>query len=75
MLFLFAFKLYHAYWCLSLYRLLSQELAFIRGLKRSATVVCLERTELLSVEKEDFFSAKIYQCFNADMQRRVDFLQ
>ena len=52
-----------------------QELAFIRGHKRCATVVCLERTELLSVEREDFFSAKIDECFNADMQRRVEFLK
>jgi len=51
------------------------ELAFIRGLKRAATVVCLERTELLSVEKEDFFSAKIDLSFNADMQRRVEYLK
>ena len=52
-----------------------QELAFIRGLKRAATVVCLERTELLSVEKVDFFSAKIDLTFNADMQRRVEYLK
>lgn len=51
------------------------ELAFIRGLKRAATVVCLERTELLSVEKEDFFSAKIDLSFNADMQRRVEYIK
>lgn len=51
------------------------ELAFIRGLRRAATVVCLERTELLSVEREDFFSAKIDVSFNADMQRRVALLK
>lgn len=51
------------------------ELAFIRGLKRAATVVCLERTELLSVERDDFFSAKIDVSFNEDMQRRVELLK
>ena len=55
--------------------LFQQELAFIRGLKRAATVVCLERSELLSVEKEDFFSAKIDLSFNADMQRRVEYIK
>ena len=52
-----------------------QELAFIRNLKRAATVVCLEKTELLSIDKEDFFSAKIDECFKADAQKRVQFLQ
>jgi len=51
------------------------ELAFIRNLKRAATVVCLEKTELLSIDKEDFFSAKIDECFKADAQKRVQFLQ
>ncbi|XP_067022612.1 cyclic nucleotide-binding domain-containing protein 2-like isoform X3 [Acropora muricata] len=51
------------------------ELAFIRNLKRAATVVCLEKTELLSIDKEDFFSAKIDECFKADAQKRVKFLQ
>ena len=38
-------------------------------------MVCLERSELLSVEKEDFFSAKIDLSFNADMQRRVEYIK
>lgn len=51
------------------------ELAFIRNLKRAATVVCLEKTELLSVDKEDFFSARIDECFKADAQRRTEFFK
>ncbi|XP_032218241.1 cyclic nucleotide-binding domain-containing protein 2 [Nematostella vectensis] len=50
------------------------ELAFLRNIPRSATIVCLEPTELLSIDKVDFFTAKIDKSFKRDMERRVDFL-
>ena len=54
---------------------LSQELAFLKNFRRAATIVCLERTELLSMDREDFFASGIDKTFARDLERRMDFLR
>nr|XP_015214920.1 PREDICTED: cyclic nucleotide-binding domain-containing protein 2-like [Lepisosteus oculatus] len=45
------------------------DVALIKGLKRNATVVCLEETELLVVDKEDFFANKM----DVELKKEFDY--
>ncbi|XP_028516212.1 cyclic nucleotide-binding domain-containing protein 2 [Exaiptasia diaphana] len=50
------------------------ELAFLKNIRRAATIVCLEQTEFLSVSREDFFETGIDKCFARDLEKRIQFL-
>lgn len=51
------------------------ELALVRRSQRTATVVCLENTEFLVIDKEDFFSSGIDRCSQEEMLSRYRFLK
>lgn len=53
----------------------SQELALIRNVKRSATIVCLQTTEFLYIEKEDFTEMGVVDILRREMEIRVEFLR
>ncbi|XP_062818162.1 cyclic nucleotide-binding domain-containing protein 2 [Anolis carolinensis] len=51
------------------------EVALLQGTKRMATVVCMEETELLVVDKKDFFNFKLNQELKRESKIRFDFLR
>ena len=44
-------------------------MALIKGLRRNATVVCMEETELMVIDKEDFFANKM----DVELKREFDY--
>nr|XP_014345626.1 PREDICTED: cyclic nucleotide-binding domain-containing protein 2-like isoform X2 [Latimeria chalumnae] len=44
------------------------EIALLKGLRRNATIVCMEETELLVVDKKDFFK------YNLDVELKKEFV-
>ncbi|XP_078539751.1 cyclic nucleotide-binding domain-containing protein 2-like [Lissotriton helveticus] len=51
------------------------EVALIQGSHRNATVVCMEDTELLAVDKEDFFANKLDVEQAKELKYRCDFFR
>ncbi|XP_015212687.2 cyclic nucleotide-binding domain-containing protein 2-like [Lepisosteus oculatus] len=51
------------------------EVALLKGLRRNATVVCVEDTELLVVDKEDFFSHQLDQELQKEALERYSFFR
>ncbi|XP_041097617.1 cyclic nucleotide-binding domain-containing protein 2-like [Polyodon spathula] len=51
------------------------EVALLKGLRRNATIVCMEETELLVVDREDFFSHQLDQELHREFQRRYCFFR
>nr|XP_060639060.1 cyclic nucleotide-binding domain-containing protein 2 [Anolis sagrei ordinatus] len=51
------------------------EVALLQGTKRLATVVCMDETELLVVDKKDFFKYKLDQELQRESKIRFDFLR
>ncbi|XP_046887260.1 cyclic nucleotide-binding domain-containing protein 2-like [Hypomesus transpacificus] len=45
------------------------DVALIKGLRRNATVVCMEETELMVIDKEDFFANKM----DVELKREFDY--
>lgn len=52
-----------------------QELGLMSPSVRRATVVCMEETEFLVVDREDFFANKLDQEFQKDAQHRFEFFR
>ena len=52
-----------------------QELGILTPSRRSATVVCMEETEFLVVDREDFLENKLDQEFQKDAQDRFEFFR
>ncbi|XP_030066691.1 cyclic nucleotide-binding domain-containing protein 2-like [Microcaecilia unicolor] len=51
------------------------EIALLKGLNRNATIVCMEETELLVVDKEDFFANQLDLELQKECQYRYNFLK
>ncbi|XP_078721245.1 cyclic nucleotide-binding domain-containing protein 2 [Lampetra fluviatilis] len=51
------------------------EIALLKDLSRNATIVCMEETELLVVDKEDFFAYKLDQELRKEFQYRYNFFR
>ncbi|KAH0621663.1 hypothetical protein JD844_023206 [Phrynosoma platyrhinos] len=51
------------------------EIALLQGTRRMATVVCMEETELLVVDKKDFFKYKLDKELQRESKSRCDFLR
>ncbi|XP_069077678.1 cyclic nucleotide-binding domain-containing protein 2-like [Pleurodeles waltl] len=51
------------------------EVALMKGSRRNATVVCMEDTELLAVDKEDFFANKLDVEQAKELKYRYDFFR
>ncbi|XP_038624737.1 cyclic nucleotide-binding domain-containing protein 2 isoform X2 [Tachyglossus aculeatus] len=51
------------------------EVALLSTVLRIATVVCMEETELLVVDKEDFFANRLDEELQAEFQQRFDFFR
>ncbi|XP_028673205.2 cyclic nucleotide-binding domain-containing protein 2-like isoform X2 [Erpetoichthys calabaricus] len=51
------------------------EVALLKGLRRNATIVCMEETELLVVDKEDFFSHQLDQKLHSEFLHRYSFFR
>lgn len=52
-----------------------QELNLLTSSVRSATVVCMEETEFLVVDREDFLEYKLDQEVQKDAQHRFEFFR
>lgn len=52
-----------------------QELGVLTPSLRRATVVCMEETEFLVVDREDFLANKLDQEFQKDAQHRFEFFR
>ena len=52
-----------------------KELALLRAGKRAATIVCLQKSEFLSVDKDDFSEIGIVNTLRTEMEERVVFLR
>ena len=52
-----------------------QEMGFLTSSVRRATVVCMEETELLVVDREDFLANKLDQEVKKDAQHRFEFFR
>lgn len=50
-------------------------MALIKGLKRNATVVCMEETELMVIDKEDFFANKMDVELKREFEYRFNFFR
>ncbi|XP_043921942.1 cyclic nucleotide-binding domain-containing protein 2-like [Protopterus annectens] len=51
------------------------EVALLKGLRRNATVVCMEETEFLVVDREDFFSNSLDTELKKEFQHRFNFFR
>ncbi|KAJ7345445.1 hypothetical protein JRQ81_001395 [Phrynocephalus forsythii] len=51
------------------------EVALLQRTRRMATVVCLEETELLVVDRKDFFKYKLDKELKCELKKRFDFLR
>ncbi|MGH0151277.1 UNVERIFIED_CONTAM: hypothetical protein FKN15_041020 [Acipenser sinensis] len=51
------------------------EVALLKDLRRNATIVCMEETELLVVDREDFFNHQLDQELHREFQRRYSFFR
>ncbi|KAI4886664.1 hypothetical protein NFI96_012785 [Prochilodus magdalenae] len=51
------------------------DVALIKGLKRNATIVCMEETELMVVDKEDFFSNRMDVELQKEFENRFNFFR
>nr|XP_033800820.1 cyclic nucleotide-binding domain-containing protein 2 [Geotrypetes seraphini] len=51
------------------------EIALLKGLDRNATIVCMEETELLVVDREDFFANKLDVELEKECLYRYNFLK
>ncbi|XP_044288085.1 cyclic nucleotide-binding domain-containing protein 2 [Varanus komodoensis] len=51
------------------------ELALLQGKRRIATVVCMEETELLVVDKKDFFAYKLDKELHREFRHRYEFFR
>ncbi|MEE6490192.1 hypothetical protein FKM82_015798, partial [Ascaphus truei] len=51
------------------------DIALIKGQRRNATVVCMEETEFLVVDKEDFFAHKLDVELEKEFRYRFDFFR
>ncbi|CAI5761934.1 Uncharacterized protein PODLI_1B026167 [Podarcis lilfordi] len=51
------------------------EIALLQNTRRVATVVCLEETELLVVDKSDFFAYELDKELNREFKNRYEFLR
>ncbi|KAG8537190.1 hypothetical protein GDO81_024936 [Engystomops pustulosus] len=51
------------------------EVALLKGLRRNATVICMEETELLVVDREEFFQNKLDQELQKELQYRFQFFR
>ncbi|XP_053140247.1 cyclic nucleotide-binding domain-containing protein 2-like isoform X2 [Hemicordylus capensis] len=51
------------------------EIALLKGLRRNATVVCMEETELLVVDKKDFLSNKLDLELQKEFEYRFQFFR
>uniref|UniRef100_H3AL69 Cyclic nucleotide-binding domain-containing protein 2 n=1 Tax=Latimeria chalumnae TaxID=7897 RepID=H3AL69_LATCH len=51
------------------------EVALLKGLRRNATIVCMEETELLVVDREDFFNNKLDQELRKEFEYRFNFFR
>uniref|UniRef100_S4RKC5 Cyclic nucleotide-binding domain-containing protein 2 n=1 Tax=Petromyzon marinus TaxID=7757 RepID=S4RKC5_PETMA len=51
------------------------EIALLKDLSRNATIVCMEETELLVVDKEDFFAYKLDQELRKEFQHRYNYFR
>ncbi|XP_019378455.1 PREDICTED: cyclic nucleotide-binding domain-containing protein 2 [Gavialis gangeticus] len=51
------------------------EIALLKGTRRVATVVCMEETELLVVDKEDFFANRLDEELQKELQYRYTFFK
>ncbi|MGH0167378.1 UNVERIFIED_CONTAM: hypothetical protein FKN15_052508 [Acipenser sinensis] len=49
------------------------EVSLLKGVKRNATIVCMEETELLVVDKEDFFAKKLDEELKKEFEYRFSF--
>ncbi|KAK1165560.1 cyclic nucleotide-binding domain-containing protein 2 [Acipenser oxyrinchus oxyrinchus] len=49
------------------------EVSLLKGVKRNATIVCMEETELLVVDKEDFFAKKLDEELKKEFEYRFRF--
>lgn len=52
-----------------------QEMGLLSSSVRRATVVCMEETEFLVVDQEDFLANKLDQEVKKDAQHRFDFFR
>ncbi|KAF7243758.1 Calcium-responsive transcription factor [Varanus komodoensis] len=52
-----------------------KELALLQGKRRIATVVCMEETELLVVDKKDFFAYKLDKELHREFRHRYEFFR
>ncbi|XP_073533191.1 cyclic nucleotide-binding domain-containing protein 2-like [Phyllobates terribilis] len=51
------------------------EVALLKGLRRNATLICMEDTELLVVDRAEFFQNKLDQELQKEMQYRFKFFR
>ncbi|XP_077349664.1 cyclic nucleotide-binding domain-containing protein 2-like isoform X1 [Lithobates pipiens] len=51
------------------------EVALLKGLRRNATVVCMEDTEFLVVDRKEFFQNKLDQELQKELQYRFQFFR
>ncbi|XP_075444224.1 cyclic nucleotide-binding domain-containing protein 2-like isoform X3 [Ascaphus truei] len=51
------------------------DVALLKGLKRNATVICMEDTEFLVVDREEFFRNKLDQELQKELEYRVHFFR
>ncbi|KAL8173281.1 UNVERIFIED_CONTAM: hypothetical protein K2H54_043847 [Gekko kuhli] len=51
------------------------EIALLKGLRRNATVVCVEETELLVVDKEDFLNNRLDVELQKELEHRFHFFR
>ncbi|XP_071941833.1 cyclic nucleotide-binding domain-containing protein 2-like [Antedon mediterranea] len=51
------------------------ELALTKDVRRAATIVCMEETELLAVDRDDFFNNGLHRHFEKEFTYRYDFFR
>ncbi|XP_068103041.1 cyclic nucleotide-binding domain-containing protein 2-like isoform X2 [Hyperolius riggenbachi] len=51
------------------------EIALLEGQRRNATVVCMLETELLVIDKKDFFANKLDEELKNELQYRIDYFR
>ncbi|KAL2087851.1 hypothetical protein ACEWY4_016679 [Coilia grayii] len=51
------------------------DVALIKGVKRNATIVCVEETELMVIDKEDFFANKMDVELKREFEYRFNFFR
>lgn len=52
-----------------------QDLALIKGLRRNATVVCMEETQLLVMDKKDFSNNRMEMELKKEYEYRFNFFR